>query len=229
MCITDSNALAGYNVNSARTIRFGGEETPDGFLFELSGGSIPLDFANTLDERPRGGRERLTDYRELIRWAEQVGLLTKQQAVHLLAAAFENQDEAGRIHAEALGLRELIFATIKAASAELILTDDYVQQWNAWLDRTRRDRWLSAGPQGLEWQVSNYDARLDCVVHAVAEAAMKLFLNPSDRPRLRLCAADDCDWAFLDTTRRQNRVWCDMTVCGNRAKAARHYRRKTRK
>ncbi len=214
-------------MSKARAIRFGGHETPDGFVFELSGGAVPLDFANTLDDRPRGGRERLTDYHELIRWAEQAGVLTEQQAARVLAVAFENPREAGRIQAEALGLRELIFATIKAVVAESVLTDDHVQQWNAWLERTRSDRWLSPGPRGLEWQVSDYDARLDGVVHAVAEAAIELFLNPSDRPRLRLCAAGDCDWAFLDTTRRQNRVWCDMTVCGNRAKAARHYRLKT--
>jgi predicted RNA-binding Zn ribbon-like protein len=216
-------------MSKVRTIRFGGLETPDGFLFELSGGAVPLDFVNTLDERPRGGRERLTDYRELIRWAEQVGLLTEQGAAHFLAAAFENPREAGRIHTEALGLREVIFATIKAGTAGSILSDGDVQHWNAWLDRIRKGRWISAGPRGLEWQVSDYGAQMDGVVHAVAEAAIELFLNSSDRPRLRVCAADDCDWAFLDTTRRQNRVWCDMTVCGNRAKAARHYRLKTGK
>jgi predicted RNA-binding Zn ribbon-like protein len=216
-------------MGKARAIRFGGQDAPNGFLFELSGGALPLDFANTLDERPRGGRERLTDYRALIRWAEQIGLLTEQQAARLLAAASNNPREAARIHAEALGLRELIFETIKAATEKTSLTDHQLQEWNAWLGRTRRDRCLSAGPFGLVWQAPDYGGQLDGIVQAIAEVAIELFLSPFDLPRLRLCAAGDCDWAFLDTTRRQNRVWCDMSVCGNRAKAARHYRLKTGK
>ncbi|MCI0410541.1 MAG: CGNR zinc finger domain-containing protein [Acidobacteria bacterium] len=31
---------------------------------------------------------------------------------------------------------------------------------------------------------------------------------------------------FLDRSKRGNRRWCDMTVCGNRAKARRFYLRK---
>ncbi len=40
--------------------------------------------------------------------------------------------------------------------------------------------------------------------------------------RLRICANDDCRWAFEDTSRSGRRRWCDMTTCGNVAKARRH-------
>lgn len=40
--------------------------------------------------------------------------------------------------------------------------------------------------------------------------------------RLRICANDDCRWAFEDTSRGGRRRWCDMTSCGNVAKARRH-------
>jgi predicted RNA-binding Zn ribbon-like protein len=36
--------------------------------------------------------------------------------------------------------------------------------------------------------------------------------------RLKACAADDCQWAFYDTSRNHSRTWCSMEVCGNRAK-----------
>jgi predicted RNA-binding Zn ribbon-like protein len=39
--------------------------------------------------------------------------------------------------------------------------------------------------------------------------------------RLKACAADDCHWAFYDHTRNRSGVWCDMAVCGNRAKVER--------
>ncbi len=40
--------------------------------------------------------------------------------------------------------------------------------------------------------------------------------------RLRVCANEDCRWAFEDTSRSGRRRWCDMTTCGNVAKARRH-------
>ncbi len=40
--------------------------------------------------------------------------------------------------------------------------------------------------------------------------------------RLRICATDDCRRAFEDTSRAGRRRWCDMTSCGNVAKARRY-------
>jgi predicted RNA-binding Zn ribbon-like protein len=37
--------------------------------------------------------------------------------------------------------------------------------------------------------------------------------------RLKACPADDCHWAFYDRSRNRSGTWCDMTTCGNRAKA----------
>jgi predicted RNA-binding Zn ribbon-like protein len=44
--------------------------------------------------------------------------------------------------------------------------------------------------------------------------------------RVRKCANPDCVHWFLDTTRSGTRRWCTMSVCGNRLKARRHYRRR---
>jgi predicted RNA-binding Zn ribbon-like protein len=43
-----------------------------------------------------------------------------------------------------------------------------------------------------------------------------------DADRVRVCANDECRWAFYDSSRTGRRRWCDMSSCGNRAKAARH-------
>jgi predicted RNA-binding Zn ribbon-like protein len=214
-------------VIDTRAIRFGGRETPDGFMFELSGGVLPLDFANTLDERPRGGRERLPDYRALIRWATQAGMLSEQQGAKLDAASLEEPAEASRALREAVDLRELIFESAKATAARSPFAEREVERWNAWLERVKSSRRLAAGHQGLEWQDTGSFEALDSISLAVAKASIELFVDGDKSARTRLCAAADCDWAFLDTSRRLNRVWCDMAVCGNRAKATRHYRRKT--
>jgi predicted RNA-binding Zn ribbon-like protein len=41
--------------------------------------------------------------------------------------------------------------------------------------------------------------------------------------RMKACPADDCECAFYDWSKNRSGTWCDMAVCGNRAKA-RNYR-----
>lgn len=45
--------------------------------------------------------------------------------------------------------------------------------------------------------------------------------------RLKICVADDCQWAFYDTSKNRSRHWCSMGVCGNRQKT-RTYRARQR-
>ena len=57
-----------------------------------------------------------------------------------------------------------------------------------------------------------------------ATARSALMLATFNEPeRLKICP--NCQWLFLDRSRNRSRTWCDMTVCGNRVKANRHYRR----
>jgi predicted RNA-binding Zn ribbon-like protein len=49
----------------------------------------------------------------------------------------------------------------------------------------------------------------------------------SGRPeRFRICANDRCRWTFFDSSPTGRRRWCDMSTCGNQAKAARHRERR---
>ncbi|GAA2457278.1 CGNR zinc finger domain-containing protein [Streptomyces glaucus] len=43
--------------------------------------------------------------------------------------------------------------------------------------------------------------------------------------RIRACAHESCVLHFFDTSRNGTRRWCSMAMCGNRAKASRHYAR----
>jgi predicted RNA-binding Zn ribbon-like protein len=37
--------------------------------------------------------------------------------------------------------------------------------------------------------------------------------------RLKVCSADDCQWAFYDRSPTRNGCWCSMQICGSRAKS----------
>lgn len=59
---------------------------------------------------------------------------------------------------------------------------------------------------------------------SIARDAVRLFtLHGADR--IRSCEADDCRHVFLDESRANNRRWCSMQRCGNRAKVRAHRRR----
>ncbi len=51
-------------------------------------------------------------------------------------------------------------------------------------------------------------------------SAMSL-LSVAKTGRAKICP--NCDWLFLDKSKNQSRLWCDMAVCGNRSKAKLHY------
>ena len=44
--------------------------------------------------------------------------------------------------------------------------------------------------------------------------------------RLKVCSADDCQWAFYDRSPTRSGCWCSMQICGSRAKS-RAYRNRT--
>jgi predicted RNA-binding Zn ribbon-like protein len=59
--------------------------------------------------------------------------------------------------------------------------------------------------------------------------AMELIQLLGAWSRVKACAADDCQWAFYDTSRNRSRTWCSMDVCGNREKTRRYRGRKATK
>jgi predicted RNA-binding Zn ribbon-like protein len=46
--------------------------------------------------------------------------------------------------------------------------------------------------------------------------------------RLKACRDDSCEWAFYDWSKNRSGAWCDMAVCGNRAKARAYRERRPR-
>jgi predicted RNA-binding Zn ribbon-like protein len=45
--------------------------------------------------------------------------------------------------------------------------------------------------------------------------------------RLKACREHTCEWAFYDHTKNRSGAWCEMGVCGNRAKARAFRERRT--
>jgi predicted RNA-binding Zn ribbon-like protein len=69
------------------------------------------------------------------------------------------------------------------------------------------------------WQATQHAAP-DDLEYACALSAIQFF-QPQKQAHVKVCPA--CRWLFLDSSKNKSRRWCDMKVCGNRAKARAHY------
>ncbi|HKD52889.1 MAG TPA: CGNR zinc finger domain-containing protein [Steroidobacteraceae bacterium] len=200
--------------------------------FDLSGGHPVLDFVNSLDNRfaRHGPVELLGGYGDLLRFAEQSQLLDAQCA-RLLARSV-NPAAAARALRAARELREALAAVLYGhlegrvpATADLLVLERRFHD----ADRHRELRWepAAAGLPGrarLQWQWGRSAKAADFPVWLMAHAASQLLSSPA-MERMRACGAETCRWLFLDTSKNHTRRWCNMKVCGNRAKARRFQQR----
>ncbi len=201
-------------------------------------GHLALELCNTRagwgTENPR---EYLVDHRALLAWGLDNGLLTgplPPPAPTSAPAPRHTQDPIDL--ALVLRLRELahpiltgsrdpglftrLTAVMLAARAGAVLVPD--------------------GPRPARWRAGPADARLTseaaatdaAATQATAGAAVALaaglaveaLLTSPTVADVGECAGPGCGWVFLDP--RHRRRWCSMAVCGNRAKARRHSRRR---
>jgi predicted RNA-binding Zn ribbon-like protein len=61
---------------------------------------------------------------------------------------------------------------------------------------------------------------VEAILGPVVLSALSV-LTGSDLSRIKRCPGDHCGWLFYDATKNRRRRWCEMEVCGNRAKQKR--------
>jgi predicted RNA-binding Zn ribbon-like protein len=82
-------------------------------------------------------------------------------------------------------------------------------------------RFTAAGPTFGQAPRSGLDGAIGAILATAAGAMLD-----GTWERLKVCPGEDCGWAFYDHSRNQSGRWCSMAVCGGRAKARTHYRRR---
>lgn len=195
--------------------------------FSLTGGRLCLDFSNTAGSHQPNNlpeEEHLTCYDALIAWGQQADVLEASQVRQLLTLADAQPAEAEQVLARAVVLREAIYRVFsRIARGETPERDD-LEAINAALAPGLAQARLALEGEQVVWAWADTPA-LDRVLWPVARSAADL-LTCGERARVRECAAKNCTWLFIDTSRNHSRHWCDMQSCGNRAKAKRHYHKR---
>src|ERR1700675_354412 len=193
--------------------------------FDLSGGNLALDFANTVSNRPTPhARERLTDYNHLVFFGLDSGLYPPRVADQLFATAGPAPGRGKSALQKAIKLREALFEIFSALAEHRAIPGNALALLNSTLQEAMAHGRIAHANRRFVWEWVGMENYLDSLLWPIARAALDLLLS-DDLAHLRLCASEECAWLFLDQTKNQRRRWCDMKVCGNRVKARRHYER----
>jgi predicted RNA-binding Zn ribbon-like protein len=204
-------------------------ENPDwDRAFDLSGGVLCLDFANTILRRNQPGRSKdeLENYPRLLSFAKQTKLLSPARAGLLRNRALKSFATVRRAIPAARLLREAVYRIFSALTAGKPATSKDVRVLEKFaLEALKQQRLIPMAKGGYHWQWKPEEAENpEQMLWPIALSAVQV-LTSDQIASVRECAADDCAWLFLDESRNRSRRWCDMKVCGNRQKARRHYHR----
>lgn len=211
---------------SQPAVRFGGFRGPDGYVFEITGGHLCLDLANTLDNRPTAQpRELLQSIQDLVSWGVQAGAISSRIGLKLRREASRDPLGARRALLRAREIRENIFLVFAAVTERRAPPRNALERLDAAISKAISTRRLTPEGGRLVWEWPDAGPLpLDRVLWPALISAGEL-LTSGDADRVRKCEGERCAWLFLDRSKNRSRRWCDMTVCGNRVKARRHYER----
>jgi len=193
--------------------------------FELSAGVLCLDFVNTLDDRPSGEpKELLEQYEDLARFGEDTGILEPAEADRLLALSQAAPGQTQRALRAAIRLREALYAVFWAVMNKKPVPSAAIITLNQFVQLAAQHSHLVETRGHFEWRFDPAPDDLESPLWPIARSAAELLA--SDRLAfVRACSSKTCQWLFLDTSKNHRRRWCDMKVCGNRAKFQRFYNR----
>jgi predicted RNA-binding Zn ribbon-like protein len=192
--------------------------------FQLVAGDIALDFANTLDNRydPDRRLELLPSYDRFIAFARQSSILTGAQAQRVLRQTAEAEREL--VLTRVIDLREALHFLFLSVAVKERPPRAALQTLNRFLSDVRLPRSVEWEKGKFYWLPADLAATPVGPLAPIVEAAAALLASP-DATHVRECSFQTCRWLFLDRSKNHTRRWCDMKICGNRAKAQRFYAR----
>jgi predicted RNA-binding Zn ribbon-like protein len=191
----------------------------------LVAGALALDFANSASGRGSARyQEHLQSCRDVVAWAANAGVIDEVSSRLIADRIMQNAPEFEHLLHDALALREAIYEIAVAIAHRAPPAREHLDLVSARCAMTLGSASLEMGTDGARWRWPHAPPMPATILGPVALSAVGL-LRESDPARIRQCAGEHCGWVFFDMTKNRSRRWCEMSVCGNRAKAKAHYRR----
>jgi predicted RNA-binding Zn ribbon-like protein len=187
----------------------------------LLGGALAFDFSNTASGRGwPSHQEHLGAGQDVVDWAEHVKLLSPADAGWLRGTLEADSALGNLLLRQALRTREDIHAICVEIAAgnppPPLRLDSLARAHAANLAHARLVE--EHGRYVWSWEPRQWP--VEALLGPVVLSALTT-LTQGDLARLKRCQNEKCGWVFFDTTKNRSRRWCEMEICGNRAKQKR--------
>ena len=178
-------------------------------------------FANTLEFTNGIPTDHVAEPAALLAWLKENGLISERGRAGESARLHRDPREGERRMERFRYLRNLVHAIADRVNDGHPPTRDQVRDLNHILRHGLHYHQLVSEAGGARYSVSQVGDHLD-QARATIASSLANFLAQDDPHRLHTCANEGCREIFIDRSPTGRRRWCDMRVCGNRAKVARH-------
>ena len=188
---------------------------------DLIADDLALDFANTESGRGFPSHENhLREAEHVAQWLRHAKALPAEDADWLKGEVSQRADLAADLMTQAIALREAIHDIGAALGRRAKPPAASLADLSAVHARCVAKAALAPGVLSCRWRWSVRAAPVEAALGPIALAAVKLFTE-GDLHRIRECGGHACGWLFYDRSKNNRRRWCEMEVCGNRAKQRR--------
>lgn len=203
------------------------ERQLDTSKFYLVGNNLSVDFVNTRIRENGSPKDLLESFEDLVAWAVRAELLDLSQAKVLLQN-WSGRPKAAQVFKRALKFREVLRETILDAAQGAAIKPSALEAINLIMKEENGYAEVVRIEGGFEKRFHADFSEPGRLLAPIAEAAADLLCygNPAN---LRKCENPECVLYFYDVTKNHGRRWCSMAACGNRAKAAAFYQRRSKK
>jgi predicted RNA-binding Zn ribbon-like protein len=192
--------------------------------FVLDGNDRCLDFLNT--EMYEGDQriELLEDFADIVDWLKVSGLIDSKTANEILIDKKVNKQKVLR---DIRGFRSNIKKMIKEISLGKPSGYPGIKAINQILKTNKVYTQVHNHNGNFELMTIPTSPNHDPLV-LIAETVVDL-LTQKDLSLIKNCSDPLCTLLFYDESKNHTRRWCSMNRCGNRAKAAIHYKKVKKK
>jgi predicted RNA-binding Zn ribbon-like protein len=194
--------------------------------------SLGLDFLNSIAVPVDSTVEFIGKGEDLLSWLDQAHLVPKEVLEQFSTGAAPGELDAVATHARAF--REWFRGFVREHMGKPLSSDAVValDPLNRILARdeaygqvvARRDDANTSATTGLAFESRRRWRSSDTLLIPIARSIADLLTTESFSD-VKACQGHACTLLFVDHTRGRARRWCNMAVCGNRAKQAAHRER----
>ncbi len=180
-----------------------------------------FDFLNTDDTENGAPAERLPTLESALSWFVERGVIHLEGADRIRAQAVADPVAAtrdlARVRVVRGALREVATAIVEDRAPAI----GSLETVNRALHARQVIELVPASDGGVDVDHRHVGDPIDDALARLADPLVTE-LTSGHPERIKICDNDTCRWIFYDGSRTSRRRWCDMSTCGNRAKAARH-------